>query len=80
AGRREAEGAVPAGGREAPSAEGRCAGGVAGAAAGRTALAGHEEVGAPSPGRRGAALRCTGWTGAAGEPLVPGRLLAGRWV
>lgn len=80
AGRREAEGAVPAGGREAPSAEGRCAGGVAGAAAGRTALAGPEEVGAPSPGRRGAALRCTGWTGAAGEPLVPGRLLAGRWV
>ncbi|MFA3876669.1 hypothetical protein ABS735_23745 [Streptomyces sp. MMCC 100] len=81
AGRRGADDEVSAGGRGAPSADERragCAGGVFGAGAGaegRTAAAGPEEVGAPRPGRRAVALRCTGWAGATGGVLAPGRAL-----
>ncbi|MFD6194436.1 hypothetical protein ACFWHD_34700, partial [Streptomyces sp. NPDC060275] len=50
---------------------------AAGGTAGRTASAGPDEVGAPSPGRRAAALRCTGWAGAPGGGLVAGRPVPG---
>lgn len=41
----------------------------AGVTAGRTAPTGPDEVGAPSPGRRPAALRCTGVAGAVVLPV-----------
>ncbi|MGC0426970.1 hypothetical protein RKD32_003325 [Streptomyces sp. SAI-195] len=40
-----------------------------GVTGGRTALTGPDEVGAPSPGRRAVALRCTGAAGAVALPV-----------
>ncbi|MET9359024.1 hypothetical protein ABZY14_39885 [Streptomyces sp. NPDC006617] len=68
---------VTTGGRGAPGVPERRAGCAEGAA-GRTASAGPDEVGAPSPGRRAVALRCTGWAGALGSGLVAGA--TGFWA
>ncbi|MEU4984622.1 hypothetical protein [Streptomyces sp. NPDC021969] len=68
---------VTTGGRGAAGVPERRAG-CAADAAGRTASAGPDEVGAPSPGRRAAALRCTGWAGVLGSGLVAGA--AGFWA
>ncbi|MFH8534988.1 hypothetical protein ACH4GE_42250 [Streptomyces tendae] len=51
---------------------GACAAVGAGDTVGRTAPTGPDEVGAPSPGRRPAALRCTGAVGAADLPVSGG--------
>ncbi|MET9191631.1 hypothetical protein ABZX63_41190, partial [Streptomyces tendae] len=51
---------------------GDCAAVGAGDTVGRTAPTGPDEVGAPSPGRRPAALRCTGAAGVADLPVSGG--------
>ncbi|MCW1094849.1 hypothetical protein OJ963_12870 [Streptomyces sp. RS2] len=51
---------------------GACAAVGAGDTVGRTAPTGPDEVGAPSPGRRPAALRCTGAAGVADLPVSGG--------
>ncbi|MGW7657398.1 hypothetical protein ACWGJ7_36790 [Streptomyces tendae] len=66
-----AGGAVDAGAGACAGA-GDCAAVGAGDTVGRTAPTGPDEVGAPSPGRRPAALRCTGAAGAADLPVAGG--------
>ncbi|WP_432131718.1 hypothetical protein [Streptomyces tendae] len=73
--RRAGAAAGPAGGAvDAGAGAGACAGDCAAVGAdatvGRTAPTGPDEVGAPSPGRRPAALRCTGAVGAADLPVA----------
>ncbi|MDA5147539.1 hypothetical protein PEM37_39250 [Streptomyces sp. AD681] len=75
--RRAGAAAGPAGGAvDAGAGAGACAGDCAAVGAdatvGRTAPTGPDEVGAPSPGRRPAALRCTGAVGAADLPVCGG--------